>query len=149
MTRSAVAEAIQEIFETFYGPRESLSNGEIDFLDSVLRVAEAAIKDGVEDDAVWTICFFAITGPLNREQFERERPLVLQREAALKALKRINAGRSVTQDLRAQVLYVDKELSGRYPVKTHRYDEIDRRFKWKRGRARYIIEGPRKAKNKR
>lgn len=75
-------------------------------------------------------------------------PLAKQRSPQLAAIRRINEGREVTTEMRAEIVAIDKELAKEFPVKSHRHEEIDRRQGWKRGRARYIIEGPRKSKKK-
>ena len=110
------------------------------------RVAEAARKGGASKSDLLTIGMVLTVSLREMERARRIEPLAATRHAAVEALKKINAGRSVTPELRSKVVALDTELAAEYPVKSPRYDEIDRRMGWRRGRTRYILEGPRKGK---
>lgn len=109
------------------------------------RVMAAAEKGGASQ--VDILALYYLLGRLTAiEEFVV--PLAKERARQIVALERRNEGHEVTPDMRAQVIALDKELVAEFPFKSHRYEEIDRRKAWKRGRARYIIEGPRKSGKK-
>jgi hypothetical protein len=94
---------------------------------ALLRVVEAAKKGG----AAWA-------------------DIVKVAERADTRLRMLDGlpGRKVTEDERNKVRELDTELRKQHPLKSCRYDAIDAELGFRRGRARYIIEGPRKSKKK-
>jgi len=131
-------------------PRTDFEKG---FRDAVLRVAEAALKGGADSDEVWSVCYMAATRPSLSEQMGREQALADARRQALKALRRVNAGREVQPSERERLMRLSHELKPKFPKAAPRYREIARRLSTpkapiKESRVRYIIEGPRKAKKK-
>lgn len=151
MTRRALMQSLRSVYEH----QLEMPSTEFDkrFRDAVLRVADAALKGGADSDEVWSVCYMAATRPAPSEQMGREQTLADARRQALKALRRVNAGREVQASERERLMRLSHELKGKFPKAAPRYREMARRLstpnkEYKEGRIRYIIEGPRKAKKK-
>jgi hypothetical protein len=77
--------------------------------------------------------------PMADEQYKRRIALQLYNE---------RHGYPVTDQDRERVEKLNLDLKRDFPKKSPRFEEIDKRLSFKRGRSRYILEGQRKAKTK-
>ena len=77
-------------------------------------------------------------------------PMADEHYKRLVALKEYNErrGYSVTDEDRRKVEALNATLEVEFPKKSPRFEEVDRIMGFRRGRARYILEGRRKAKPK-
>jgi len=151
MSRPKLDQSLLNALKTVLGPDRT--DGEKWLRDAVLRIAESALKGGVDRDEVWTVLFFAITRPMLTDQIERDRSLVDARRKSLEALRRVNAGLEVDPSERERLMRLSHELEAEFPKAAPRYREIARRFstqkmEYKESRIRYLIEGSRKSKKK-
>ena len=112
------------------------------------RVGEAAMNGGADWADVWQMILRLGFDVKLSDALAEALPAARRRTAADQAIDIINAGKLVTPEERDAIVALDASLRERYPVKSHRYDAIDLQRNYRHGRARYILEGPRKRKKK-